>query len=211
MYICVDTTIIALLRSIPIPWDGEPASLSDMGWDWALKTGMESAKAGQQANTLCALEIVLSPSHRGQGLSRLILNMMRDLALERGYSWLIAPVRPSYKHRYPLIPMDEYAAWQQADGLLFDPWLRTHQRLGARIVKIAPQSMRIEGTVREWELWTGMVFPGSGQHIVPLALVPVTIDREADLGIYLEPNVWMLHSISPAATAEKFSNQRVLE
>jgi hypothetical protein len=27
------------------------------------------------------------------------------------------------------------------------------------------------------------------------ALIPVTIDREADFGLYVEPNVWMLHPL----------------
>jgi hypothetical protein len=29
---------------------------------------------------------------------------------------------------------------------------------------------------------------------VPGALVPVRIDRERDVGTYVEPNVWMRHS-----------------
>jgi hypothetical protein len=53
--------------------------------------------------------------------------------------------------------------------------------------------MDIPGTVAEWEEWTGMAFPESGEYVVPGALVPVTIDRERDQGRYVEPNVWMLH------------------
>jgi hypothetical protein len=30
--------------------------------------------------------------------------------------------------------------------------------------------------------------------VVPDALVPVEIDRERDEGLYVEPNVWMVHS-----------------
>ena len=53
--------------------------------------------------------------------------------------------------------------------------------------------MRIEGTVREWEEWTGMVFPDEGEYVVPGALVPV---RFADgRGVYVEPNVWMRHAV----------------
>ncbi len=53
--------------------------------------------------------------------------------------------------------------------------------------------MYMEGSVADWEAWTGMRFPESGQYVVPGALNPVTIDREADQGRYIEPNVWMLH------------------
>ena len=39
----------------------------------------------------------------------------------------------------------------------------------------------------------GMAFPESGDYIVPDALAPVSIDREANEGVYLEPAIWMLH------------------
>jgi hypothetical protein len=38
-----------------------------------------------------------------------------------------------------------------------------------------------------------MVFPDSGPYVVPGALVPVEIDRVTDQGVYIEPNVWMVH------------------
>lgn len=53
--------------------------------------------------------------------------------------------------------------------------------------------MRIKGTIAEWESWTGMKFPDSGDYIVPGTLVPVRIDRNNDTGLYIEPNVWMHH------------------
>ena len=42
-------------------------------------------------------------------------------------------------------------------------------RLGARIVRGAPASMRIEGTVAQWEDWASMAFPESGPYVVPRA------------------------------------------
>ena len=41
----------------------------------------------------------------------------------------------------------------------------------------------------------GLAFPESGEYVVPQALVPVTIDHEADQGLYVEPNVWMRHRV----------------
>ena len=55
--------------------------------------------------------------------------------------------------------------------------------------------MRIAGTVAQWEEWTELAFPESGSYVVPGALVPVEIDREQDEGLYVEPNVWMVHSL----------------
>ena len=55
--------------------------------------------------------------------------------------------------------------------------------------------MTVKGTIAQWEEWTGLVFPESGDYVVRGALEPVRIDREADLGTYVEPNVWMLHRL----------------
>jgi hypothetical protein len=53
--------------------------------------------------------------------------------------------------------------------------------------------MRITGTVAEWESWTGLAFPESGDYVFPEGLAPVAIDRASDRGSYWEPNVWMIH------------------
>jgi hypothetical protein len=53
--------------------------------------------------------------------------------------------------------------------------------------------MRITGTVLDWETWTGLALPESGDYVFPHGLAPVSVDRESDLGAYWEPNVWMIH------------------
>jgi hypothetical protein len=125
-----------------------------------------------------------------------MIGRMGEMGRSHGLDTLIAPVRPTLKDRYPLTPIETFIGWRRPDGELLDPWLRTHERLGAEIVKVAPRSMEIPGKVAEWEEWTKMVFPETGSYVVPGALVPVEIDRERDQGLYLEPNVWMAH---PAA------------
>jgi hypothetical protein len=94
--------------------------------------------------------------------------------------------------------IERYIHWTRTDGAPFDPWLRTHWRLGASILAVVPLGMLVTGTISEWEQWTGMAFPESGQYVVPGALAPVHIDRERDLGRYEEPNVWMCHPVTPA-------------
>ena len=89
--------------------------------------------------------------------------------------------------------MSQFARWARGDGLHLDPWIRTHQRLGARILRPAPRSMLITGTVAEWEDWTKMAFPQTGRYVVPDALDLVRIDRAADRGTYAETNLWMRH------------------
>jgi hypothetical protein len=62
-------------------------------------------------------------------------------------------------------------------------------------VKPEPRSLQITGTTTEWESWTGMAFPGSGDYWFPGGLATVHIDREQDRGSYWEPNVWMRHTL----------------
>jgi GNAT superfamily N-acetyltransferase len=184
-----DDGLLAESNAVPIPFG--PAELPDEGWDAAL----EQAFAGMPAVAASAIAITIGVEHRGKGLSTTLLDGMRRAVAARGLADLVAPVRPSLKHRYPLVPAKRYVEWRRDDGMLLDPWLRVHERAGAALVRVAPRSMRISGTVAEWEGWTKMVFPDSGAYIVPGALVPVEIDRERDEGVYVEPNVWMHHRI----------------
>jgi hypothetical protein len=59
--------------------------------------------------------------------------------------------------------------------------------------------MQITGTVAQWEAWTGLSMPDSGDYVVPGALVPITVDQPRDEGRYVEPNVWMHHRLQPIA------------
>jgi GNAT superfamily N-acetyltransferase len=180
--------ILARVRSVPMRWDG---TLDDLpqGIDGAIARAFDEPGA----DVLCAMVIMVPRALQGRGLSRLALQAMADVAREHGLDGLVAPVRPSWKERYPLVPVERYAAWRRDDGLPFDPWLRVHERLGATILRLEPESLRITGTVGEWEEWTGMAFPESGEYPFPGGLAPVTIDREEDAGRYWEPNVWMRH------------------
>jgi hypothetical protein len=136
---------------------------------------------------------MIPPGVQGRGLSKLGIQAMGDIARAHGLGGLIAPVRPNWKERYPLTPIERYAEWRREDGQLLDPWLRTHERVGAEILKAEPRSLRITGTVAEWEEWVGMPFPETGDYVFPGGLTTLEIDREQDVGRYWEPNVWMRH------------------
>jgi len=183
--------ILASARSLPVRWDG---TLGDLpaGIDGAIARGFDEGGA----NVLCAMVIEIPRGLQGRGLSGRALEAMRDIAVRHGLDALIAPVRPSWKERYPLVPIERYASWRRDDGLPFDPWLRVHARLGATILRAEPESLRITGTIAEWEEWTSMAFPESGEYPFPGGLAPLEIDREADRGAYWEPNVWMRHEVA---------------
>ena len=182
--------LLARARSIPVRWGGTVDDLP-AGIDGAIARGFDEGGA----NVLCALVIMVPREVQGRGVSALALREMIALARAHGVKCLIAPVRPSWKERYPLVPIDRYAEWRRPDGLLFDPWMRVHERLGGRILKPEPRSLRITGTIAEWEAWTGMIFPESDAYWFPGGLTTLTIDRDADRGTYWEPNVWMRHAV----------------
>jgi hypothetical protein len=181
---------VARARSIPLRWDGTVGDLP-AGIDGAIARGFEE----EGANVLCALLIAVPRSEQSRGVSRIALEGMVGIARAHGFPDLIAPVRPSWKERYPLTPIERYAAWRRDDGLPFDPWMRVHARMGAEILQPESESLRITGTVAEWESWTEMAFPESGEYVFPHGLAPLTIDREANRGSYWEPNVWMRHRL----------------
>lgn len=138
-----------------------------------------------------ATEVVATA--RGSAVSRQVLEALRARAAEHELSSMIAPARPVLKHRYPLIDIESYARWTRADGLPFDPCIRTHVELGARILTTTPEAMRITAAIAEWEQMTSMTFPETGDYVVPEALTTVHIDRAANRGIYIEPAIWIEH------------------
>ena len=185
-----EDAILARARSVPLRWDGTIRDLP-AGIDGAIARGFDEGGA----NVLCALVIMVPNDVQSRGISRLAVQGMAEIARRHGLGSLIAPVRPSWKERYPLVPIERYAGWRRPDGLLFDPWMRVHERLGATVLKPEPQSLRITGTVGEWESWTAMSFPESGDYWFPRGLTTLHVDRDEDHGSYWEPNVWLHHRL----------------
>lgn len=181
-------------HTIPCSWDGSVDGLPE-GIDAVLLQGLELLAAGRRPNALSALAAEVLPEHRDKRLSSVILEKMRDIAARHALANLIAPVRPSLKARYPITPIEDYVYWTRPDGQPFDPWIRVHTRMGADILKPIPSSLLITGTVAEWESWTAMAFPATGDYVFPEGLAPVAIDRDADRGTYWEPNVWIRHPV----------------
>ena len=69
--------------------------------------------------------------------------------------------RPSLKHtiRWPRSSVISSGAARTA---ALDPWLRVHEDAGAKLIRVAPESMRISGSRAEWEDWTKLGLPGHG-------------------------------------------------
>ena len=106
--------VVARGRSIPFVWDGTladlPAGIDAVGW--------RALEDRRTPTALSALAAEVAPDLQGQGLSRLVLQALCDTARDNRLGPFVAPVRPSWKDRYPLIPIDHYAYWRRDDGIL---------------------------------------------------------------------------------------------
>lgn len=171
-------------------------NLPDGGWDQVIRWAHQDRLAGTPVNAVSALEIMVAPRLQGRGIAQVMLAAMRDNARRLGFGELYVPLRPTDKHQEPLTPFSEYVARRRADGLPHDSWVRTHLRLGARIIKVAPYSMVVAGTLAEWRQWTGLPLAQSGPTIVPGALSPVHVSVEQDHAVYIEPNLWVCHTVA---------------
>jgi GNAT superfamily N-acetyltransferase len=181
--------LVAELHSVPTAWDGSETD-RPAGWDEAFLRAFESRRP---ADVLCALAIAVRRDRQSEGLAARMLDEMRGAARNGGLRELIAPVRPTLKDRYPLIPIEVYMTWGRADGTHFDPWIRLHERIGGEILAASPESMTIEASVSDWEEWTGMQFLADGDYVVPEMLAPLYV-RDG-VGRHVEPNVWLRHRL----------------
>jgi GNAT superfamily N-acetyltransferase len=181
--------LVAEAHAVPVPWDGTLEDLPS-GWDEGFVRGMTSDRA---PTALQALAISVLPERQGQQLSSRMIAVFRDNARAAGLGSVLAPVRPTSKSSYPLIPIEEYIAWRREDGAHFDPWIRIHERVGGEILAAAPESMLMRAPVSDWEEWTGMRFPADGEYVFPGALATLVV---ADgIGTHVEPNVWLKHAV----------------
>ena len=190
--------VIARGFSVPFAFRDGTAGRNELplgGWDAVIGWADADWRAGRRATAVSALEIIVLPPYRGRGVAQLMLEAMIANMWARGFGDLYAPLRPSDKHKEPLVPFADYVARTRGDGLPYDSWLRVHVRAGARIVKIAPCSMVIAGTLAEWSQWSGIDFDRSGDIVVPGALSPVHVSAEHDHAVYVEPNLWVHHRV----------------
>lgn len=179
---------------VPFAWDGTFADLPD-GYDGTLARSVADHEAGRAPTALSFMAAAVAPAYDKQGLATEVLTALAGRARERGIGEVVAPLRPTWKHRYPLQPMAEYATWHREDGLHVDPWIRTHQRMGATVLGPAARSMVVTGTVADWEKWADMPFPASGDYVIPDGLTTLHVDREADVATYVEENLWVRHRV----------------
>ncbi|HAT1597496.1 TPA: N-acetyltransferase [Legionella pneumophila] len=185
--------VVAIINSLPVAFDQSLDSLPQEGLNWVL-SHLEST-IPNPSNYLAAVSVTVNPAYQRLGLSKLLLNQLKASAQEAQYKALIVPARPSQKENYPLISIEDYLQWKKADNTIFDPWLRVHAQLGGKIAYPCQQSRMITANVAQWEEWLGHPLLQTGQYLVKGGLNPVIINKEEDIGIYIEANVWVIHDL----------------
>ncbi|MFE0025421.1 GNAT family N-acetyltransferase [Amycolatopsis sp. NPDC059021] len=190
-----DDVPVARAAAIPVEFPTpERPELPEHGWDGALLWAAEDVMDGRAPTTLVAIEVTVAEHARGRGLAAVMLSELRARARAAGLSRLVVPVRPTGLEQRPDESIVDYVTRKRPDGSFADPWLRTHERLGARLIGVAPFAMTVTGTLAQWREWTGVEFV-DGLNTVPGGLAPVLASVARDLGVYVEPNVWLDHPL----------------
>ncbi|MDO4575678.1 MAG: hypothetical protein Q4D98_10755 [Planctomycetia bacterium] len=182
--------LAAVGLTVPLAWDGADVELLEHGWHWVLKHSLADYHAGRTPHTLSAVNAVVLPEFRGYGLAEPLVREMQATAKKWGLSRFIAPLRPTQKHRYPLMDIADYMNWRNPDGSPFDAWLRLQTRLGAEIIGPARRSIVITAPLSDWSEWTGLEFPYPGDYIVPDAAVPLRVEN--GVGTLVSPSIWIV-------------------
>ena len=110
LYDDTSETVLAEGHTIPVTWN---RMLEDLGpgIDASVAAGFELQSCGGEPNTLCALAAEIAPQYRNRRLATMILDQMASIGRSAGLTALIAPVRPNWKERYPLTPIERYVHW----------------------------------------------------------------------------------------------------
>lgn len=190
----LETELIAVGNCAAIQSDYDVDELPHSGWRWVVESGVSLRDS--KPRYLSAVSATIHRDFRGRGLSALILQKFKELALELECEAMIAPVRPNRKSEFPLMKMKDYVKWRLDDGRHFDPWLRVHERVGGKLLHISESAMQVQLSIEKWEELLGHPKPCKAEYLIPGALNPVMLGPELEFGSYHEPNVWVLHQLS---------------
>ncbi len=185
-----DQNIMGFINMLPFRWEQPATDLPAEGWDWLMQKGIRDYEDGCVANCLGGLQVVVSKKYLGMGLSKELIKEGKRVKDDMGYRNLLIPIRPTLKHKHPCLTMDEYIRLKQADKV-YDPWIRTHLKSGAKIIKTCERSMTVKGDLNFWKGLIEEEVVGTGYYRVPGALNLVYVDVAANRGEYQEENIWI--------------------
>lgn len=183
--------VACIANGIPLYWNGEDHSVP-AGWDAAVLLALRQYADGVVPNTLLGLAGIVAEAYQGQGLAPTLALGFRALAGQHGLEHFLGPVRPVGMPEG--ISVERWATLRDEQHAPLDFWLRVHVRLGARELGVAPLSQKIEGSLAQWQDWTGVRFDRNGAWQVADTLQAVLVDLDADRAVYFDPSIWVAHS-----------------
>ena len=185
-------SLIGFANAIPCHWDQPIKNLPQEGWDWLVKKGITDHEQGIAANLVGGLQIIITKHNLGKGYSKLMIAKLKELKNKYKYDHLAIPIRPTFKHKHPEMKMSEYLKLQK-DGQVYDPWIRTHLKCGAAIIKVCENSMNFKGDIAFWESLMNQKIKSSGTYTLEGALNQIIINLEENTGEYREENIWVYY------------------
>ncbi len=187
--------VVGFGNCMPFQWNYPLVFLPQKGWDWLFLKSLNDFEKNRKPNVLGGLQITIRKKYQGNSYSKVIINKIRETGKLKGLDKLIIPVRPVLKSEFPLMPMRKYIKLLNEKKEIYDPWLRAHIRLGAKIIGPCRKSMTIRGSVEECEKWIGKKFVSSGKYIIDGATSPLIINTSNNTGTYYDENVWVYHNL----------------
>lgn len=185
-----DSKLVAFASAVLISVDPKAASYPNEGWRFALKAYYRGGKV----NCLCLLSANVDPEFRSLKFSYALIQAAKEIATSLSLSCVLAPVRPTQKSQFPSLLIAEYLEMKSAQGEIYDPWLRTHEKLGGEILNICSESVLVKASLNKWQEWLGPTVLSSS-FVPEMGLVPVFVDQQKNIGIYIEPNIWVRYKM----------------
>ncbi len=144
--VLIDGRVAAGGWGVPFAWDGTIDDLPE-GYDSALVRSVEDHEARRTPTAFSFMAAAVHPDHDKRGLAAQVAGLPGRAGRCRRHRPRRRADQTDLEGGTRTCRWAEYATWVREDGLSVDPWIRTHQRMGARILKVAPDSMVIPGTV----------------------------------------------------------------
>jgi len=188
-----NSDLIGFINTVPLHWDGLLTDLPSAGWDWLINKGISDYENGLVSNCLGGLQVVVSKNYLGGGYSKKLIAEGKSIQEKSGFKNFIIPIRPTFKSKHPEVRMKDYMHLEKG-GNIYDPWIRTHLKSGAQVIKVCSNSMNVKGDLPFWENLVGQKISQSGTYVVEGALNLVDVNVEKNSGEYREENIWIKYS-----------------
>lgn len=148
----IDGQAVGSQYAFRMNWDGDSESLGS--WDYHTAEGWTNRVHCPAGNTGFLVGVGVVPAYRGlrfthnlpdipgfYKVSELLIARTLQVLFDLGVRAVIGNARIPGYHTQPDLPLPEYCKLHGPDGRLYDPVLRFHKRMGARMLKPVDYSM----------------------------------------------------------------------